>query len=484
MLLPEDVLRGDEAVGSLSADDNRDATTKRDGSDPDLPVPDQEAWRKLDDDVRSAWDAKLRHATENEVTDAQGTGMRFLPFPFVTTFDVDGDAAKPMFAWDTYFVDRALLAHGRLDLVRDHIRNYLFMVDRYGYMPNMNNDSGVTRSQTPVYPDGIWRYYLASSDIDILFQAYPLLKREYRDYWNAPHHQTPIGLTTNRDLGDQGLTPQMAAEAETGLDWTPIYTGDVRRCVPLITNCALVRYARVLELIARELGRDSEASEFADEASTRTELIRKYCWSEKFGLFVEYDFVSGSQLSYVSGCTYWPMWAGVATPPQAYYLAHNLKLLECRYGLALTDHKYGDPHPKPSSADLVADLPKDAVGGLDQLQWMYPAGWACMQLAAVEGLDMYGYPRFARRIASRFLAAVVEQHEKTGKLWEKYNVLDGTVTLPNSRYGNSPYLSWTAAAGVLLGRRLFSEETHYLRSERERLANTPAATTPGQEAAV
>jgi hypothetical protein len=56
-----------------------------------------------------------------------------------------------------------------------------------------------------------------------------LKKQEYHDYWCAPHHQTPTGLATNRDLADPALgndylaqfglsatrlRPELAAEAE------------------------------------------------------------------------------------------------------------------------------------------------------------------------------------------------------------------------------------------------------------------------------
>lgn len=441
--------------------------TTDDATGQDIPSVDEEAWKQIDAAVLKSWDAKLTNSTEATIRSTpQESGLLFLPFPFVVAFDLNELTGQTMFAWDTYFVDCSLLIHGRLDLVRHHIRNYLSMVERYGYMPNMNSTAGITRSQTPIYPDGIWRYYLASQDIDLLSQAYPLLKHEYQDYWSATHHQTPIGLATNRDLGDDQLTPQMAAEAETGLDWTPIFDGDVRRCVPLITNCALVRYAHVLELMATELGRASDAVEFANESAARARLIRQYCWNDEAGIFVEYDYISKQQLPYISGCAYWPLWAGVATQAQARRLAGNLGRLEQRYGLAVTDQTYTDPHPAPMSTDTLPGLPKAAIGGLGQLQWMYPAGWACMQSTTVEGLDLYGYHDDARRIATRFLAALVDQYRRTGKLWEKYNVVDGGIELPNSRYGNSPLVSWTSAAAVILGRRIFLDQTHVLPSMR------------------
>jgi alpha,alpha-trehalase len=157
------------------------------------------------------------------------------------------------------------------------------MVDRYGFMPNANAATLTTRSQTPLIADTTWRYWLKTNDRDLLHHAYPRLKHNFLGYWTAAHHQTPLGLATNRDLGDPLLPPYLAAEAEVGLDWTPIFRGDVRRCVPLITNCALVRYARSLARIAHTLGEHADARTFMQDAAHRAAQICRYCWSEQAG---------------------------------------------------------------------------------------------------------------------------------------------------------------------------------------------------------
>lgn len=148
---------------------------------------DEAQWRKLDATIRMWWDGDVRQETEVEIRQAAKPGVLFLPFPYIAPTGA-GDTYFPfMFAWDTYFYNRSLLAHGRLDLVRNHIRNYLFMIERRGFMPNANHTALGTRSQTPVFPDSVWRYYVASGDLDLLHQAYPLLKREYREYWRGSH---------------------------------------------------------------------------------------------------------------------------------------------------------------------------------------------------------------------------------------------------------------------------------------------------------
>jgi alpha,alpha-trehalase len=429
---------------------------------PSAPDNDRTAWMKLDDDIKLSWDSYISSATEKEIRqDASGT-LIFLPFPYVSP-TAPGSVYRFMFGWDTDFVSRALIAQGKPGQARRHLLNYCFMIDRFGYMPNANTSELTTRSQTPLVADTTWRYFEATRDRDFLLESYPRLKRNYLEYWNAAHHQTPTGLATNRDLGDGSLAPRLAAEAETGLDWTPIYNGDVRRCVPLITNCALVRYADRLSKIAAEIGRGHDARTFSADAGKRAALIRKYCWSDQEGFFLEYDFVAARQLPCLSDCALWTLWAGIATRQQAKRLVSQLGRIEQSHGLSSTDRAYPTPSPAaeyeptgrmaPNGTD--ATDPATGVGGNGPLQWMYPAGWAPSHVIAVEGLDTYGYRDDAERIARKFLNLVSTQYTATGHLWEKYNVVEGSVVLPNARYGNVWMQGWTAAAVALLGRRVF-----------------------------
>lgn len=429
------------------------------------PALDESKWAKLDAEIQGKWASYISSATEEAIRKDGSGKLVFLPFPYVSP-TTPGSVYQFMFGWDTDFVSRALIAQGNSGQARNHLLNYFFMIDRFGYMPNANFAELTTRSQTPLIADTTWRYYQVTRDRGFLFQAYPRLKRNYQEYWTASHHQTPIGLATNRDLGDPSLAPRLAAEAETGLDWTPIYGGDVRRCVPLITNCALVRYADRLAKIASELGQAQEARAFAEKATERAELIRHYCWSEQAGFFLEYDFIARQQLPCLSDCALWTLWAGVANPVQARRLVRNLARIERPYGVSCTDKAYPVPSPDADYGPLCrfapdgteASNPQTTIGGEGPLQWMFPAGWAPSHVVAVEGLDNYGYRAQASRIAGKFLGLMMRQYDQTGHLWEKYNVVDGSLLLPSARCGNIWMQGWTAAAVALLGRRVFRRQ--------------------------
>lgn len=414
----------------------------------------KQQWTQLDQQIRSWWDGDLKQATEKELRDPEANkvwhsdpeheqqeqresfSLMFLPFPYISS--AGSEAAFPeMYCWDIYFINAGLLHHGRTDLVYHHLLNHLFQILRFGVVLNGNRTFYTTRSQAPLLAPDVWRYFEKTRDTDFLLFAYPLLKKQYNEYWDADHHRTPIGLTTNRDLGDPSLRPELAAEAEI-MDFTPIFGGDVRNCVPILTNCALVRYTQVLGLIAQQIGLKSEAAHWEQVTTERKQRIQKYCWNSDQQFFFEYNYVEGQQLEYYSHCAYWTLWADVATPEQAKALVDQLPRIEFDHGVAMTDRIYPSPHPE-----------------FEWLQFEYPAGWPPMQMIMVDALKRAGYPKDAQRIAEKYLRLMLRIHKETGSLWEKYNVVEGNLTFPKERYELPPFHGWSSAAIADLGRSLF-----------------------------
>jgi alpha,alpha-trehalase len=390
----------------------------------------------LDALIRANWDRDVVRSDDPRRLAVKSID---LPHPWVAgAAPTSPDWYTTMFSWDTYFSNLALMVHDRIDLVRGNIENYLYLVERFGYMPNGNEEPLSTRSQTPLFVDSILRYIRATDDRELLARAYPTLVREYREYWLGDHHATPTGLVTNRDLGDPTLDPRLSAEAETGLDWTTQFDGDVTRTNPVMTNAALVVYARTLAELAWLLSRDGEGNAFAAEADARAELVRRYCWSEERGQYLDYDFVRGEHVSVLGATSYWALWAGIATPEHAARMAAGLGELLRDHGLLCTE----DSRPDPARFALE----------YEDLQWTYPAGWPPLHIVACWGLERYGYPAESAAISSRLLATIQRNYDETGETYEKYNVVDGSLALPNSRYGTITLHGWTYAAIVLLSR--------------------------------
>ena len=413
-------------------------------------------WRILDDLIRAGWDADMRTAHERDICERgvdwtwtetiskisgvtpeprdNSETLLFLPFPFRPGA---GKGAFPeMFAWDTYFVNLGLLAHGRYDLVRGMLLNQLYMIMRYGRVLNGNRTYFTTRSQPPLHADAIWRYYEATGDRDLLMLSYPLLCHEFRGHWLDRDHSTPTGLATHNDTKDPYLRPELAAEAESGLDFCPMFEGDIRKCVPVALNCQLVRYCQVLELIARRLGLTKEAAEWASAAASRAQRIRDLCWDEGEGFFFEFDFVEGRQIPVWSLCAYWTVWAGVSNEDQTRRLAAHLPRFTQERGLTVTDKLYPSPHPE-----------------FRTLQWAYPYCWPPLMMMVVEALSRSAASTLVRAVGMRYLGWVVRCHQETGNVWEKYLAVPDAAQ-SSERYHTVSFYGWSSASVVHIGKFL------------------------------
>jgi alpha,alpha-trehalase len=285
-----------------------------------------------------------------------------------------------------------------------------------------------------LHADAIWRYFEATGDRDFVMMAYPLLCQEYRQFWLDPDHSTPTGLATHNDTTDPFLRRELAAEAETGLDFCALFEGDVRRHVPIALNCQLVRYCEVLGLIADQLGFAAEAETWRMDSGRRAETIRQLCWDESAGFFLEYDFRKDRRGSVRSLCAYWTVWAGVATAEQTSRLIEHLPHFEFEHGLAVTDKLYPSPHPE-----------------FPQLQWAYPFCWPPLVMMVVTALERVDEHAVASRVGTTYLEWVLECYRDTGTVWEKYLAVPATST-SDERYETVSFYGWSAASVVDIGR--------------------------------
>lgn len=134
----------------------------------------------------------------------------------------------------------------------------------------------------------------------------------------------------------------------------------------------------------------------------------KYMWNEEKGMYFDYDTVKKERTTYECATTFWPMWAGIATPRQAAVLvAEALPRLEAFGGLLSGTEE--------SRGRVGLDRPNR--------QWDYPFGWAPQQILAWVGLQRYGFDEEAQRLAYRWIYMVTKAFvDFNGVVVEKYNV--------------------------------------------------------------
>jgi alpha,alpha-trehalase len=81
-------------------------------------------------------------------------------------------------------------------------------------------------------------------------------------------------------------------------------------------------------------------------------------------------------------------------------------------------------------------------------QWDAPNGWAPLQWMVIAGLANYGQTDLAKTIAKSWIQLNTNVFKRTGKLMEKYNVVDTQLEAGGGEYAGQDGFGWTN--GVLL----------------------------------
>ncbi len=389
--------------------------------------------------IHSRWNQTVRYNCEDDGT------LIGLPFPY--TVPCTSNAFQELYYWDTYFTCIGLLHSKQQDLAVANVKNFLFLVNRYGFIPNGNRTYYLNRSQPPYLAPLIRLIEAAGIEDSLRAEFYAGIAREY-EFWmtrrNSSMGLARYGNHASRDelldfyeaIAKRAQLPRGSeeeilidashtlSECESGWDFTPRFEHHCEDFCAIDLNANLYLY----ELLLADLCPPKDRAGWLEKANRRALLVRKYCWNEDEGGFFDYDFRNGRQSPVLSAATFQPLWAGLATPAQAERVVEvALPRLEAAYGIAACEG--------------------GSVGRT--CQWDHPNGWACVQHIVYRGLARYGYREEALRIASKYLTVVERKFERTGSLWEKYNVEPGLDSNKEEEGWSSPaMMGWTA--GVYL----------------------------------
>ncbi|HCH28379.1 MAG TPA: alpha,alpha-trehalase [Ruminococcaceae bacterium] len=372
-----------------------------------------------------------------------------LPKPY--NVPCTGGSFQEMYYWDTYFLNRGLIIKGLVSQAKNNIENMMFLVEKYGYMPNGNRTYYLKNSQPPFLSMMVDDVFTADNDIEWLRKAYKTLLKEY-GFWMTKR-MTPIGLNQYKgnpeiairdrmcdgflrrigarpeNITDDALSCQYVAICESGWDITPRFGFHIEDFCEVELNSLLFAFEKNMSKFSRVLG-ISGAEEWEEKAQNRKVLMEKYMLKD--GIFYDYDFRNGEISDKFTCASYYVAVAGLASKEQAKALKDNLFRIETDYGVAVTEKIYD--------------------GGKNSYQWQYPNGWAPLHNIVYRAMLNYGFSEDAKRIARKYANLVETNFEKTGNLWEKYNVVTGgndvKAEKTNSGADMPAMMGWTAGAYI------------------------------------
>lgn len=210
-----------------------------------------------------------------------------------------------------------------------------------------------------------------------------------------------------------------------------VETNHAADIIPVDLNCLLYFLEAFLAKIYNEKGDLESSKQFKLLAENRKKAIRKIHWNDKNQFFMDYDWKQQRSTPAMTLAGVYPLYFRIATPEQASHVHEHLGKSFLRSG------------------GLVTTL--EATGE----QWDWPNGWAPLQWISYQGLKNYGFTKLADEVRQRWLTLNDRVYKATGKMTEKYNVVDNDIC-GGGNYPLQDGFGWTN--GVYL--RLLNSDQH------------------------
>ena len=417
----------------------------------------------MEEHIRNLWPALIRNP------DRYNPYSSLLPVP--NPYIVPGGRFSETYYWDSYFTMEGLIASGMHDMAKNMIENFSFLIDSVGFVPNGNRNYFLGRSQPPFF--AVMVDLLADGDPDVIVDYFPALLREYQfwmdgegklganqrayrrvvrmpdgevlnRYWDDYPQPRPESYKEDWELAEsvegdpETLFRHIRAACESGWDfssrWFP-QGGSLREIktahiVPIDLN-SLLYYLEVT--LAKGFDRQGEIDQgkaHLDRAIARREAILKYLWDENEGYFVDLDWKTNTSTGVLSMAGAYPLFFQIALNSQAEAVAKVLS------------NQFLKPGGYVSTLNDTGE------------QWDSPNGWAPLQWIAFRGLKNYGYLDRAREGAERWVRLNRKVYKHTGKMVEKYNVMDTTLLAGGGEYPLQDGFGWSNGIAIKLIKEL------------------------------
>lgn len=386
-----------------------------------------------------------------------------LPVP--NDFVVPGGRFRETYYWDSYFTMLGLQESHQTQIIHNMVGNFAYLLDKYGFIPNGIRTYYLTRSQPPFF--SMMLDVLAKDEGEkVIAQYQPELLKEYEfwmmgagklkpgqayrnavrmpggeimnRYWDAsdkPREESyKKDVTAAKDTKQkpEDFYRNIRAAAESGWDFSTRWmdtTGKLESIqttliVPVDLNCLMYHLELSIAKSYKLQNNGVKYRLYLTKAMLRKKAIQKYCWSAGESWFMDYNWQTRHTTPSLSLAGAFPLEFKIPTEQQAEAMAKVLKIKFLKPGGLLTTLKRSGQ------------------------QWDAPNAWAPLQYIAIDGLNNYHQVDLARTIAENWARNNISVFNSTGKLMEKYNVIDTDVKAGGGEYPLQDGFGWTN--GVLL----------------------------------
>jgi alpha,alpha-trehalase len=264
-------------------------------------------------------------------------------------------------------------------------------------------------------------------------------------YWDADPEPRPESYREDYTLAQtvppyrrEALYRNIRATAESGWDFSSrwmrdphdLRTLETTALVPIDLNSLLYDDERTIAALLRYRGAPDDsalAARYAREAEQRRGALVRAAWDPDSGYFYDVRWRTGSRvIDRPTIAAAYPLAFGVATPAQAHAVARRLRREFLKPGGFVTT--------------------RVASGQ----QWDAPNGWPPLEWLAIVGLRRYGETALADSAAARWLALNRRVYRATGRMTEKYDVVDPSRRAGGGEYPTQDGFGWTNGVALAL----------------------------------
>jgi alpha,alpha-trehalase len=386
------------------------------------------------------------------------SSMLPIPQPYV----VPGGRFRELYYWDSYFTMLGLAESGRQDLLTDMVRDFAYLIDTYGHVPNGTRTYYLSRSQPPFFFAMVGQLAKEGTDPGSAYAEYlPQLRKEnafrmegakglkqgsahrhvvamsdgsiLNRYWDDRDTPRDESYRADSELAHLSGRParevfrNIRAAAESGWDFGSRWfadghertTIDTTEIVPVDLNSLLFGLENAIRAGCEHRGDAVCAQEFTRRAAARRGAMDRYFWNDARGVYFDYRWTRSEPITRVSAATLYPLFFGVASSAQAAAVAKAVPSELLRDGgIVTTPLNTGE-------------------------QWDAPNGWAPLQWITIGGLRRYDQGALAEAVACRWMVNVLAVYNDSGKLVEKYDVVATGRSGGGGEYPLQDGFGWT-----------------------------------------
>jgi len=397
-------------------------------------------WSKT---LHSKWKDLGRKIKDDVLLNSELYSIIYVPNAVI----VPGGRFREYYYWDTYWVVRGLLQSEMYSTVKGILENLLFLVKKYGFIPNGGRIYYTERSQPPFITLMTEEYIKATGDFEFLKTYIGVLSQEHY-FWTQNrsvivqgHLLSVYKVKSNlyrpesyrEDKGyaeklkgkdKQEWMENVASACESGWDFSSrwsdsnledsdiydetIMTLDTKNIVPVDLNSILAKTEKTLANFYLLLGNMKNAAKYNKLYKKRTKGIEEILWNNTAKSYFDYNLNTKKH--------------------NTKYFASNFNLLWSKSFSNEVDQDTREKLMYATMKDLgVLEYPGGIPTSLIKSghQWDFPNAWPPLVHLVIEGLAESKSEKLrkeAYKQAQKWINCNYELYQQTSNMFEKYDV--------------------------------------------------------------